>query len=109
MFELPYRVIGTLKLATREPGGWGRCPATRTRRRTDEDHARTPRWRATAESPLPVRRRRVRPCTRIGRICTTRAPGGPDSASQGPQCHGQCSARRSMPWGARTVTASEGL
>ena len=26
-----------------------------------------------------------------------------------PQCHGKCSARRSMPWGARTVTASEGL
>jgi hypothetical protein len=41
--------------------------------------------------------------------CTTRAPGGPDSASQGPQCHGECSARRSMPWGARTATASEGL
>ena len=42
------------------PRGCGRCPATRSRRRVHEDRTRTPRWPATAESPLSRRSRPVR-------------------------------------------------
>ena len=42
------------------PRGCGRCPATRSRRRAHEDRTRTPRWPATAESPLSRRSRPVR-------------------------------------------------
>ena len=91
---------------TREPGGWGRCPATRARRRAHEDCARPPRWSATAETVLPGRSRRVRRCGRIGRNCTTRRPSVPGSTSPSPPCHGERPARTSWPWEARTATAS---
>ena len=42
------------------PSGCGRCPATRARLRAHEDRTRTPRWPATAESPLSRRSRPVR-------------------------------------------------
>ena len=93
---------------TREPGGWGRCPATRARRRAHEDCARPPRWSATAETVLPGRSRRVRRCGRIGRNCTTRRPSVPGSTSPSPPCHGERPARASSPWEARPATASEG-
>ena len=51
-----------------------------------EDYTRTQRWRATRVQPKVHSFGDV---GRIGRICTTRAPGGPDSASQGQQCHGE--------------------
>ena len=92
----------------REPGGWGRCPATRARRRAHEDCARPPRWSATAETVLPGRSRRVRRCGRIGRNCTTRRPSVPGSTSPSPPCHGERPARASSPWEARPATASEG-
>ena len=93
---------------TREPGGWGRCPATRARRRAHEDCARPPRWSATAETVLPGRSRRVRRCGRIGRNCTTRRPSVPGSTSPSPPCHGERPARASSPWEACPATASEG-
>ena len=92
----------------RKPGGWGRCPASLARRRADEDHARTQRWPATAESSLPRRSRLVRRCGRIGKKWTTRTPGGPDSTPRGPPCHGEYPARTSSTWEVRTATASEG-
>ena len=58
--------------ATREPGGLGRRPTTRTRRRTPEDHATLPRRSARAQTVLPRRGRLVWRSARFNQKCTTR-------------------------------------
>ena len=58
--------------ATREPGGLGRRPTTRTRRRTPEDHATLPRRSARAQTALPRRGRLVWRSARLNQKCTTR-------------------------------------
>ena len=93
----------------REPRGWGRCPASLSRRRADEDRARPPRWRARAETVLPGRSGRVRSCGRIGKKWTTRMPSLPGGNPRGPLDRGECPACTSTPWEARPATASEGL
>ena len=85
--------FGELPAATREPGGWGRCPATRARRQTDEDLASRrvgglqPKMHSlgvagefgdVAESAQNTRRgRRVRPSTPLG---------GPPGHGEYPAC-----------------------
>ena len=58
--------------ATREPGGLGRRPTTRTRRRTPEDHATLPRRSTRAQTALPRRSRLVWRSARLNQKCTTR-------------------------------------
>ena len=84
----------------REPGGWGRCPASLARRRADEDRARPPRWSARAKTAPPRRSRPVRPYVVESAKKMHDADAGRARRhlpSPSPRGYGECPSRTSEP------------